>query len=392
MFIAELFNGSPVAPHAQETMYVEAAQPQLVVLYPGRFQPFHLGHGDVFASLQSKYGRDNVYIATSNKTEPPKSPFNFSDKTVFMTAAGVPVDRILEVASPYKLPPQFDPATTIFVVAVGAPDADRLKPGAYKKDGQPGYFQNFKGVDKCQTADKHGYVIIASERKKLITINGKQYDVSHGTESRNLWNSVRKDPKARAEFVTQMYGRNDPEVAHILDKIPLSEDSNMPVAVDSTSPIHGTVNEHIVKHGSKYRLVSKHGNKNLGTYDTKAGAEKRERQVQYFKHLGEEAEVVDAWGYIYNNRDQRVVWSKKFPNEEAAKRWADKNNATLMGCKAIPNKISEDAAGVGVVKNSKDPRYVMATMGDQNDVDASTLPKMMRAYGLTGRKLPKGSK
>jgi hypothetical protein len=36
-----------------------------------------------------------------------------------------------------------------------------------------------------------------------------------------------------------------------------------------------------VKEG--YRLVSKKG-KNLGTYDTKEGAEKRERQVQYFKH------------------------------------------------------------------------------------------------------------
>ncbi|HVX34982.1 MAG TPA: hypothetical protein VHC71_02045 [Hyphomicrobium sp.] len=31
-----------------------------------------------------------------------------------------------------------------------------------------------------------------------------------------------------------------------------------------------------------YRLVSKKG-KNLGTYKTKAGAEKRERQVQFFK-------------------------------------------------------------------------------------------------------------
>lgn len=36
----------------------------------------------------------------------------------------------------------------------------------------------------------------------------------------------------------------------------------------------------------KYRLYSKDGKKNLGTYDTKAGAEKRERQVQYFKHKG----------------------------------------------------------------------------------------------------------
>jgi hypothetical protein len=50
-----------------------------------------------------------------------------------------------------------------------------------------------------------------------------------------------------------------------------------------------------------------------------------------------------------------------------------------------PKKLNEDAAGVGVVKNSKDPRYVMATMGDQNDVTAATLPKMMAGYHLTKR-------
>lgn len=42
--------------------------------------------------------------------------------------------------------------------------------------------------------------------------------------------------------------------------------------------------ERIVKVGSKYRLVSKKTGKNLGTYPTKAGAMRRERQVQYFKH------------------------------------------------------------------------------------------------------------
>lgn len=38
-----------------------------------------------------------------------------------------------------------------------------------------------------------------------------------------------------------------------------------------------------VKEG--YRLES-HTGKNLGTYDTRGGAEQRERQVQYFKHKG----------------------------------------------------------------------------------------------------------
>lgn len=47
------------------------------------------------------------------------------------------------------------------------------------------------------------------------------------------------------------------------------------------------VEETIRKVKGGYRLVSKSG-KNLGTYPSKSGAEKRERQVQYFKHMGEQ--------------------------------------------------------------------------------------------------------
>jgi hypothetical protein len=49
-----------------------------------------------------------------------------------------------------------------------------------------------------------------------------------------------------------------------------------------------TFKEHIVKVGDEYRLVSKKTGKNLGTYPSKAGAEQRERQVQYFKHMKED--------------------------------------------------------------------------------------------------------
>lgn len=257
MFIADLFES-----------YVAEDGPQLVVLYPGRFQPFHLGHADVFRSLQNKFGRENVYIATSNKTELPKSPFNFSDKVRLMNAAGVPSDRIIEVTNPYKLPePQFSPTNTIFIAAVGAPDRDRLKPDSVKKDGNPSYFKTFESLEKCTTADQHGYVIIADERQKIIKINGNSVDVSHGTPSRAAWNEVRNNPKLRSEYLLQMYGRDDPELGRILDK--------------------------------------------------------------------------------------------------------------------IPQTVNEEAVGVGVVKNSKDPRYVMATMGDDNDVTAATLPKMMAGYHLT---------
>ena len=46
--------------------------------------------------------------------------------------------------------------------------------------------------------------------------------------------------------------------------------------------------EIIRKKGNKYCLLSKKTKKNLGCYRSRAGAEKREKQVQYFKHLKKE--------------------------------------------------------------------------------------------------------
>jgi len=44
--------------------------------------------------------------------------------------------------------------------------------------------------------------------------------------------------------------------------------------------------ERIVKKGSKWQVQSEKG-KNMGTYDTKEEAEKRLKQIEYFKHLNE---------------------------------------------------------------------------------------------------------
>lgn len=230
MHIADLF----------ET-YVAEAGPRLVVIYPGRFQPFHLGHKEVFQSLQNTFGRDNVYIATSNKVDLPNSPFNFSDKTVLMHAAGIPSDRIIQVSNPYSATDYVNAlnlnlANTIMIFAVGAPDAQRLdidsvyteltptgrksKIPAGKSVGSAKPFKSFTKLQDCTTADQHQYVIIADERQKVIKINGQPIDVSHGTPARSAWNAVRNDPKLRSEYLLQMYGRDDAELGRILDKIP----------------------------------------------------------------------------------------------------------------------------------------------------------------------------
>jgi hypothetical protein len=50
------------------------------------------------------------------------------------------------------------------------------------------------------------------------------------------------------------------------------------------------IKEHVVKTGSGYKLVSKKTGKNLGTATSKAGIMKREREVEYFKHMKEDGE------------------------------------------------------------------------------------------------------
>lgn len=208
MFIVEMFEG---------------AGRRVVVTYPGRFQPFHLGHADVFQDLQSQFGGDNVYIVTSNKTEPTKSPFSFSDKLKFMHAAGVPDHSIIQTSGrPYDLPDVFQTQkdNIIFIVAVGAPDAARLNPGSIKKDGSPSYFQKMPdNFNDAVTADQHGYVIVVPEKAKTISVGGKTVDVSHGTACRELWNQIRNNPEQRAEFLTQTFGQDSQELGHIMDKI-----------------------------------------------------------------------------------------------------------------------------------------------------------------------------
>ena len=207
-------------------LFEDGSSRRIVVTYPGRFQPFHLGHAEVFRSLQSKFGADNVFIVTSNKVDGEKSPFNFSDKVRFMHAAGIPDHSIIEASQVYKLPDQFDgqKENLIFVVAVGEPDKQRLNPGTItKKTGGPSYFQNLpEDLDQAEMSDRHGYVVVASERQKTVSIGGKQYDVSHGTEVRKLWNHIRNSPEQRQAFMKQLYGRSDPDLANILDKIPQS--------------------------------------------------------------------------------------------------------------------------------------------------------------------------
>ena len=145
-----------------------------VIIYPGRFQPMLPHHAEVFRTLQSLNPDAEVYIATANKVEPGKSPFDAQEKLSIMTQQhDIPQDRIIIPAgnnlyNKDSYASTFTPAEqhSLFF-AVGQKDMEanarrfEFKP---LKDGSLSYLQNGEeliNTNNAQSMLKHGYVITA---------------------------------------------------------------------------------------------------------------------------------------------------------------------------------------------------------------------------------------
>jgi hypothetical protein len=155
-----------------------------VVTYVGRFHPFHEGHNAVYQHLVKKFGKDNVYIGTSDKVELPKSPFRFKEKVEIMTTMfGIPKNKIYQVKNPYapkEILQSFSEETTAFVTVVGKKDAGRLRMG----DGR--YFSKYeKGKVDKGFADK-GYVYIVPPQGKGISGTQVRAGMSEPDEQKRM--------------------------------------------------------------------------------------------------------------------------------------------------------------------------------------------------------------
>jgi len=146
-------------------LFESVAGMNTLVIYPGRFQPWHKGHKAVYDYLVKNYGSDNVFVATSNKVDPPRSPFTFGEKVQFMNLTGVSADRIIETRDPYKaleVVQNYDPKTTRLIFAVSEKDMSEDPRFSFKtkKDGSPSYFQPMpKDASDMVALQQHGYIM-----------------------------------------------------------------------------------------------------------------------------------------------------------------------------------------------------------------------------------------
>jgi cytidyltransferase-like protein len=216
----------------------ELAEPQIVVIYPGRFQPFHKGHAMVFSRLIAKFGRNNVFVATSDKRNEKNDdafderyPFTFAEKAYFMQLAGVPDDRIVQASNPFQVKsvmasdriPVSNPENTIIIFAVSEKDMIddptsgqkpyfSFKP---KKDGSESYYQPIpKNIAETENMNLHGYIMTVPVFE--FNVLGKPFTSS--TEVRDLYRN--SDTKTRQQIITDLFGKYTAEAEQIMtDKL-----------------------------------------------------------------------------------------------------------------------------------------------------------------------------
>jgi len=193
---------------------------KIIAVYPGRFQPFHKGHAQVYKWLKEKFG--NAHIATSNKVEAPKSPFNFDEKKKMMELAGVSPSDIYQVRNPYIAPEvlrHYDGSKTVLVFAVSEKDMAEDPRFSFKptKSGKPGYLQPYpkdgKGVEPFGDPDKpRGYVVTTP----TFTFNVLGEPAKSATEVRKQFANA--DHETQKKLIKDLFGKYDAKVHKVMDE------------------------------------------------------------------------------------------------------------------------------------------------------------------------------
>jgi hypothetical protein len=189
-----------------------------LVIYPGRFHPFHLGHKASYDYLTKRYGENSVYVATSSVQDPETSPFAYADKVKMMTRLGVPAGRIVQVKNPYQATEivsglnDEEKSTTALIFAVSAKDGERFN-FAPKKNGDPSYLQPIpEDIKKLKPLTHHGYVAITP----TVNFRIKGQDADSASAIRKLYRNG--NDTDRMQIITDLYGSADPEIKDVFDQ------------------------------------------------------------------------------------------------------------------------------------------------------------------------------
>lgn len=193
----------------------------LAVVYGGRFQPFHKGHAAVYHSLCTLFGKDKVWIASSNKVNMSSkkgdlSPLTFDErKEIMIRMFGIDPEHIIKCKNPTFSPVEvleLYKGPAICVMAVGKKDVNRYNESDFfaaypTADGKPLPFDKAKDKMEDANAKPKMYYLPMTDKANMS-----------GTKARGILSKLNAEspmPARKAAF-KQIFGSYDEVVYELL--------------------------------------------------------------------------------------------------------------------------------------------------------------------------------
>ncbi len=252
-----------------------------IAIIAGSFKPPHKGHLDMVKQYADMANKVYIFISPLPRTLPKtKKEVTFEDskkifemylketgldlKTkIFKSELNSPVQFCFEfIKNTSDIPDFAQPGQTIIL---GYSDKDEV--------------QKITQEDAEREA-REGVTVIVKPIHNYKNLDAK--DMRADIEKKNI-NSIAKN------YIPDVFGGDKREIADKIINSLINETKKDLNKSEENNIILELINDHIVKRGNKYCLVSKRSGRNLGCYRSKKGAKKREKQIQYFKNLEEES-------------------------------------------------------------------------------------------------------
>lgn len=193
---------------------IESTQLRPVVIYGGKFQPFHSGHYEIYGKLVDEFGKDNVFISTSdiNKSKLKQQAysenhiFTFDEKVKIMeTMFNIPAKQIIKAARTPYLPSwreiPVEGSNYAYITVCGMKDKDRFA----RLGNETMVFEQYEpGMQLQSCLDHKYYYIVENEKVNLSATEVRSYFREH-------------DEQQKIEFFKDIYGKFNQDIFDLVN-------------------------------------------------------------------------------------------------------------------------------------------------------------------------------
>ena len=385
-----------------------------VVIYPGRFQPMLPHHAEVYKKLQATFPDADVYIATSDKVDGGKSPFNFKEKAEIMAQLhDIPTDKILIAPQPYLIDSykNFNKQDTMVIFAVGEKDTDRFPMKniddntgldmTVRGEPRPKYYQMINTLKQhpALPMEERGYIYVAPN------IEGKG-EVASASAFRQAFTSVGSEQGQREVFTKYLGTFNEAIFALFKNKIlgdnMKEERDRLRLLAGMESLIEAPINfddqEDDMEDGDDYENKPGFSQDNMinqlgKVIDSEtAGKDAEEMKIKNFKPVtnvttddGEAIDVTPAEAKALKNMFGMLSSARQGEEKSARERF----NATIQTTKGLEQML-DFAKSKGLVKEESNmPQLDLADIRDDYAVEGDLEEGKMKDVIIDAQQMSK---